>query len=141
MDAGPEYAGPVGMDEKVLLIEPNEALRRELRELFERSGYSVIAVKGSAAEALSQVMRWCPDLIVMGERAANNGCRELMGYLWCQCPVPVMMLGESSDTAHAIPYLEMGVDAYVSQSVDSRELLARARNLLRLAWNGYEEVY
>ena len=125
----------------VLLIEPDQSLRRELRDVFERSGYSVTAVKGNAADALSQVMRWCPDLIVMGERAANGGCRELMGYLWCECPVPVIMLGESGDTSDAIPYLEMGVDAYVCRSVNSRELLARARNLLRLAWNGYEEVY
>lgn len=127
--------------EKVLLIDPDEALRLELRQIFERSGYSVTTVKGNATEALSQVMRWCPDLILMGERAANNGCRELMGYLWCQCPLPVMVLGDSEDETDAIPYLEMGVDAYIPRPVDERELLARAKNLLRLAWNGYEEVY
>ncbi len=127
--------------ESVLLIEPDEVLRRELREVFARSNYSVTVVKGNAVEALSEVMRWCPDLIVMGERAANNGCRELMGYLWDRCPAPVIIVGDSVNAADAIPYLEMGVDAYVSRSVNSRELLARARNLLRLAWNGYEEIY
>ncbi len=71
-------------------------------------------------------MLHCPNLIVMAERSARNGCRELMGYLWDRCPVPVIMLGASCDGGDAIPYFEMGVDVYMSPPVDTRELLARA---------------
>ncbi len=127
--------------DRVLLIEPDAEVRQHLRRVFEVSGYRVTALGSDTQQALHEVMLHCPNLIVMAERSARNGCRELMGYLWDRCPVPVIMLGASCDGGDAIPYFEMGVDVYMSPPVDTRELLARARNLLRLAWNGYEEIY
>ncbi len=141
IDDGPRYSGPVLSADRVLLIEPDDEVRQHLRRVFERSGYGVTALGSDAGRALQEVMRNCPDLIVMAERSAGNGTRELLGYLWDACPVPVIMLGASQDGSDAIPYFEMGVDVYLSPPVDTRELLARAKNLLRLVWNRYEDIY
>ena len=83
-------------------------------------------------EALAEVTRACPDLVVMAESACESTGVQLVGYLWGICSTPLIILGQSSDGADGIPYLEMGADAYVTSPVDFGELLARAHLLVHL---------
>lgn len=98
---------------------------------FGQAGYVVTAARDDG-EALAEVTRACPDLVVMAESAWESTGTQLIGYLWELCWTPLIILGQSSDGADGIPYLEMGADAYLTWPVDFGELLARARLLLRL---------
>jgi two-component system, OmpR family, response regulator len=120
-------------DERVLLVGLDDDVWRQRQASFERSGYRVTRLRGDAGDALQEVMHSWPDLIVMAECSASRGGAELMGYLWGIWPIPVMVLGQRPDVNSSVQYYEMGADAYLAPPVDSRELLARARNLLRLA--------
>lgn len=104
---------------------------RHISSAFGEAGYVVTAVRDDG-EALAEVTRACPDLVVMAESAWDSTGTQLVGYLWELCWTPLIILGQSSDGADGIPYLEMGADAYVTSPVDFGELLARARLLVHL---------
>jgi DNA-binding response OmpR family regulator len=123
-------------DERVLLVGLDDAVLRQRQASFERSGYRVTGLRGDASDALREVVRNRPDLIVMTECSASSGATGLFRYLWGLWPIPVVVVGQREDVDNSVHYCEMGADTYLVPPVDSRELLARARNLLRMAREG-----
>jgi two-component system, OmpR family, response regulator len=117
-------------DALVVLVEDDEDIRRLVRDLLVREGFSV-EVADSAA-ALDQVLaRKRPDLVILdlmlpGEDGLSI-CRRLRG----RGGVPILMLTAKSDPVDRVVGLEMGADDYVTKPFDPRELLARVRALLR----------
>lgn len=102
--------------------------------MFQQSGYRVTALRGDVSDALREVADSWPDLIVLSEWSMKHGALDLLSYLWGNWPIPVIVIGQREDVDSAVRYYEMGADAYLAPSVDSRELLARARNLLRIPY-------
>jgi len=82
-------------------------------------------------QALAEIYRGCPDLVVMFE-----GCHRLNGDELCVriraiCQTPIIVLGQDYEEAAGIEFLEMGADAYLASPLNLRELLAWIRSLLR----------
>jgi len=50
---------------KILIVEDERAIARDLKESLEHLGYSVLAIASSSAEAIALVETWQPDLILM----------------------------------------------------------------------------
>jgi two-component system torCAD operon response regulator TorR len=119
------------MNGAAILLVGDDPEVRHVSSGFGRAGYVVTAVRDDG-EALAEVTRACPDLVVMAESAWESTGVQLVGYLWGICSTPLIILGESCDSADGIPYLEMGADMYVTLPVDVRELVVRARNLVRI---------
>jgi DNA-binding response OmpR family regulator len=75
------------------------------------------------------------DLVVVdngaGEGAAMSFCRELKGR-----GPPIMILSEASDVADRVIALELGADDLLGRPFHKRELLARARALVRRSTGG-----
>jgi len=98
--------------------------------LLHHSGFQVISTMESE-QALAEIYRGCPDLVVMFE-----GCHRLNGDELCVriraiCQTPIIVLGQDYEEAAGIEFLEMGADAYLASPLNLRELLAWIRSLLR----------
>lgn len=119
------------MDSPRLLLVGAGPELSDVQRAFEQAGYGITAVNDDG-EALAEVTRECPDLVVMAESAWGCTGLELIGHLWGLCWSPLIILGESSDSADGILYLEMGADMYVTVPFDLEELIVRARNLVRI---------
>ncbi len=116
---------------KVLVVDPDHAVRREVKSACEQEGYQVIEAD-SAAEALRQVEHSRPNVVLLEvtlpDGAGFDVCRELRKM---DQSVPVIMMSTRSDEIDVVVALEIGADDYVGKPLRLRELVARMTAHLR----------
>jgi len=118
----------------VLTVDDNDALRYSVARCLKEGGYKVREARtGSEALALA---RENPALITL-----DINLPDISGFEVCrrlkQSPetahIPVLHISASFVRAeHRIRGLEGGADAYLTEPIDSEELLATARTLIRV---------
>ncbi|HET6923645.1 MAG TPA: response regulator [Anaeromyxobacteraceae bacterium] len=89
----------------------------------------------SGAEALACAREFAPDLIVTDLLMPGMDGYQLVRLLRAQpalAGIPVIMLTCVSDAESRVQGLEIGADDYLVKPIRGRELLARAKSLLRL---------
>jgi DNA-binding response OmpR family regulator len=98
--------------------------------ILEHSGFGVVNASGSK-QALAEIGRSSPDLIVMRENSRRLNGDELCIRIREISDIPIIVLGQEQEEAAGVEFLEMGADAYLPSPLRLRELLARVRSLLR----------
>ena len=115
---------------RILLVEDEKAIRDAVTAYLERENYWVTAV-GDGQEALEEFGKHHFDLVILdlmlprvpGERV----CRAIRD----NSDVPIIMLTAKGEVEDRIIGLELGADDYLIKPFSPRELVARARALLR----------
>ena len=118
--------------EKILVVCPELAMTDNLIYLLQHSGFQTVNVAGSM-QALAEVNRSSPDLILMRENSRRLNGDELCIRIRELSNAPIIVLGQEQEEAAGVEFLEMGADAYLTTPLRFRELLARVRSLLRRA--------
>ncbi len=118
------------MNEKVLIIEDDEAIVKLLRRSLAYEGYQVdAALDGESGLALARDRQ--PDLVILDWMLPGMDGLEVCQRLRVQSNVPVLML-TAKDTLHdRVQGLDAGADDYVVKPFQLDELTARIRALLR----------
>jgi len=116
--------------EKILVVCPELAMTDNLIFLLQHSGFQTVNVAGSM-QALAEVNRSSPDLILMRENSRRLNGDELCIRIRELSDAPIIVLGQEQDEAAGVEFLEMGADVYLPTPLRFRELLARVRSLLR----------
>jgi len=115
---------------RILLLQPDPSLRDELTFVLQHSGFQV-ASTGEGQQALAEIDRRRPDLIVMAEGNHRWNGDELCIRVREVSDAPIVVLGQDEWEAAGVEFLEMGADAYLTSPLNARELLAMVRSLLR----------
>lgn len=92
-----------------------------------------LAVVSDFDEAIADVHRHRPDLIIANDGSANGRGIELTKGLRADprtAVLPVIVLGDGS-SADAVAALDAGADDYINKPLDAAEFLARIRSVLR----------
>lgn len=115
---------------KVLLVDDDASIIEMNKLYFEKEGYSVaICMQGDKAISTFNVCD--PDLIILDLMLPGmdgvDVCREIRKF----SDVPIIMLTAKTDTFDKVIGLELGADDYVSKPFEPKELLARAKAVLR----------
>ena len=115
---------------RVLICDDDAAIREGLVEVFERAGFTAYSA-GDVAAMERQLAAKGADLIVLdlmmpGEDGLS-ACKRLSG----KGRPPIIMLSALGDDADRIVGLEIGADDYLAKPCNPRELVARARAVLR----------
>ena len=119
--------------DKILIVEDEQSISNFISMVLNANGYDTIIV-GSGEEALTMIASHCPDLIVLDVvMPIQNGLTVLRQLRASGGLVPVLMLTEKDTVDDKVTGLELGADDYLPKPFDPRELLARARVLLRRA--------
>ncbi len=115
---------------RVLIVDDDGEIRDGLVEVFKRAGFAASSAPDVPAmeKALAAAT---PDLIVLdlmmpGEDGLS-ACKRLSG----KGRPPIIMLSALGDDADRIVGLEIGADDYLAKPCNPRELIARARAVLR----------
>jgi DNA-binding response OmpR family regulator len=116
--------------EKILVVCPELAMTDNLTFVLQHSGFQTVNVVGSM-EALAEVDRSSPDLILMRENSRRLNGDELCIQIRALSNAPIIVLGQEEEEVAGVEFLEMGADAYLTTPLRFRELLARVRSLLR----------
>ena len=124
----------LGMDkpDHILIVDDDPEIRALLTDYLVRHGLKATgAADGREMRrvlAREQVDLLVLDLMLPGEDGISL-CRELRAP--GQPALPIVMLSARSEEADRILGLELGADDYLSKPFAARELLARARSVLR----------
>src|SRR3954470_4900155 len=115
----------------ILIIEDDPALLRGLKDNFETQGYEV-QTANDGRKGLEALMKSPPNLLLLDLRRARvNGyeiCRQARSP---QLDMPIIMLTAKGQEEDIVRGLELGADDYVTKPFSIRQLLARAKALLR----------
>ena len=117
---------------KALIVDDDRVLADVLAFTLRREGFQVL----QAHDGLEALQRWAdeqPDLVVL-----DVNLPKLDGFRVCQrireqSDTPIVLLtvrGEEDDIVHG---LELGADDYITKPFSPRQLVARARAVLRRA--------
>ncbi|MBW2031661.1 MAG: response regulator transcription factor [Deltaproteobacteria bacterium] len=118
------------MGKKVLLVDDDEKLQKLVKEYLEDYGFRVLTVSDGSL-ALNAVASESPDLVVLDIMLPGKDGLEILKEIRSKYTVPVIMLTAKGEDADRIVGLELGADDYVPKPFNPRELLARARAVLR----------
>ena len=122
--------------EKILVVEDDRSIHKALRMLFEEEGY-VVDFATDGAAALASFSTSPPVLVILDLKLPKMPGREVCRELKKAAPaLPIIVLSAATDEIDKIVLLELGADDYVTKPFSPKELLARARAVLRRAKRG-----
>ncbi|MDX1616021.1 MAG: response regulator transcription factor [Candidatus Promineifilaceae bacterium] len=116
----------------ILVVDDEPRMIRFIRMNLELEGYQVIEAN-NGMEALDQVRKHLPDLVVMDVMMPKMDGFEALRLLREISTVPVILLTVKSDEEDRVRGLELGADDYVTKPFSPRELVSRVNAVLRRA--------
>ena len=117
------------MNEQILIIDDEPAIRRLVRGALERAGMTVVEA-ANAAEALSFARREGCELVLLDLGLPDRDGMELVPLIKALDRAIIVMTARDA-TAEKVTALDLGADDYVVKPFDTEELLARIRTALR----------
>jgi len=131
---GGEAAGPAGRGEGtcVLLVEDEDQLRRVMKDLLERDGYTVAEAR-DGVQALDQVDRVAPDVIILDLNLPGLDGYSVLTQLRSRSAtrtIPVMVLTAKGDEDNEVRVFELGADDFITKPFRARALSARLEAVL-----------
>jgi DNA-binding response OmpR family regulator len=118
----------------VLLVEDEEPLRRVLRELLEREGFTVVEAS-DGIQALDEVDRSAPDVLVLDLKLPRLDGYGVLNHLRARpstAKLPVIVLTAKGDEENEVRVFETGANDFLTKPFRPRALSARLRALLKL---------
>ncbi|MBI3332884.1 MAG: response regulator, partial [Candidatus Omnitrophica bacterium] len=119
---------------KILVVDDNEHNLSLLRVILRRHGYEPLLAR-SGEEALQQVLREPPDLIILDVMMPGMDgievCRRLKEDEETRL-IPIVIMTSLNQPEDKVRGIEAGADDFLTKPVNQPELMARVRTTLRL---------
>lgn len=113
----------------ILVVDDNESIVSALTEYLEASGYDVVtALDGPSALAVAETHH--PDLALVDIMLPGIDGLELTRRFEA-LGLPVILVTAKSDEVDRLVGLELGADDYITKPFSPREVVARAKAVLR----------
>jgi len=131
--AAPRRSGPRGHPaRKVLLVDDEDSLRKVMKDLLERDGYDVAEAR-DGVQALDQVDRVGPDIIVLDLNLPGLDGYGVLSHLRSRTAtagIPVIVLTAKGDEDNEVRVFELGADDFLQKPFRARALTARLEAVL-----------
>jgi len=125
-------AGGRGAGTCVLLVEDEDQLRRVMKDLLERDGYTVAEAR-DGVQALDQVDRLAPDVIILDLNLPGLDGYSVLAQIRSRPAtrgIPVMVLTAKGDEDNEVRVFELGADDFITKPFRARALSARLEAVL-----------
>lgn len=116
----------------VLVVEDEGNILHLVRSYLEREGYGV-ATAEDGPSGLRKAQELKPDLVILDLMLPGLDGVEVCRQLRSNSQVPVLMLTAKAQEADKLVGFAVGADDYLTKPFSPREMVARARALLRRA--------
>jgi len=123
----------------VLVVDDEESVRDLISMYFGKEGFQVSLAK-DGREALRLNGEQHPDLVILDLMLPGLDGREVCRQIRATSRVPIIMLTARGEEIDRIVGLELGADDYVVKPFSPRELVARAKAVLRRGVTGPDEA-
>lgn len=123
----------------VFIVDDDPKLTKLLKTYFDKEGFvTYLAHEGTnAVEAIKEKK---PDLVILDLMLPGMDGWEICRRLRKDSDVPIIMLTARDEETDRVSGLEMGADDYVSKPFSPREVIARAKAILRRTQKPTEKV-
>jgi DNA-binding response OmpR family regulator len=129
----PRRSGPHGRQAaKVLLVDDEDSLRKVMKDLLERDGY-VVSEARDGAQALNQIDRVGPDIIVLDLNLPGLDGYGVLSHLRSRpatAAIPVIVLTAKGDEDNEVRVFGLGADDFLTKPFRARALSARLEAVL-----------
>jgi len=116
----------------ILVVDDDREIRDLVSRFFKKHDYRV-TVASDGREMKRALADWQIDLVVLDLMLPGEDGLTLCRNLRAGSDIPVIMLTAMGEETDRIVGLEMGADDYLPKPFNPRELLARAKAILRRA--------
>jgi two-component system catabolic regulation response regulator CreB len=126
------------MSQRILVVEDEPAIAESVAYALSRDGFEVeiAATAGAARAAVAGA-----DLVILDLMLPDDsGFNLISGWRRAGLPTPVIVLSSRDGEADRVAALESGADDYVTKPFSPREVVARARAVLRRMQTAKAEV-
>ena len=116
----------------VLLVDDEDSLRRVMRDLLTRDGFDVVEAR-TGAEALDQVDRHAPDIVVLDLNLPGMDGYSVLSELRSRPAtqrIPVIVLTAKGDEDNEVRVFELGADDFLSKPFRAKALSKRLEVVL-----------
>ena len=123
---------PRGKGATVLLVEDEDPLRRVMKDLLEREGYTVAEAR-DGIQALDQVDRHAPDIIMLDLNLPGLDGYGVLAQLRSRPAtrrIPIIVLTAKGDEDNEVRVFELGADDFLTKPFRARALSARLEAVL-----------
>jgi DNA-binding response OmpR family regulator len=114
----------------VLVVDDEPILRETIAFNLQREGYSVLLAE-DGEEALETARAESPDLIILDIMLPKLDGLQVLRILREESTVPILLLSARGEEIDRVLGLELGADDYLAKPFAMRELIARARAMIR----------
>ncbi len=116
----------------VLLVDDEDQLRRVMKDLLERQGYTVVEAR-DGAQALEQVDRHAPDIVILDLNLPGVDGYSVLSQLRSRPStrqLPILVLTAKGDEDNEVRVLELGADDFLTKPFRAKALAARLESAL-----------
>lgn len=121
------------MLKKIFFLEDEIEIQKMLKEYFEKNGFKMVSFT-NAESFLIQLKKEKPDLIFLDLMLPDTDGIEICKFLKSKeeySKIPIIIISAKTQEIDRVAGLEVGADDYVCKPFSLRELLARAKAVLR----------
>jgi diguanylate cyclase (GGDEF)-like protein len=126
-------SGPLSTNQRILVVDDEEHIRKIVRFQLERAGYTVDTAE-DGIEALKAVDQSHPDLVLLDLMMPNMDgyevCRRLKSNYQTN-HIPIIMVTAKADLENKLQGFEDGANDYIAKPFAITELLVRVKNVLQ----------
>ena len=116
---------------RILIVEDDSAIARNLTDFLRGEGFDAVAVSGAAAalEAVDESF----DLALLDVGLPDGNGFSLCSEIKQRFGTPIIFLTASGDEFSVVTGFDLGADDYIAKPFRPRELASRIRSVLRRA--------
>lgn len=119
---------------KIMLIEDDLTIAKELGRTFEKWSYEVFIVQ-DFDHIIEGFRQFQPHIILLDVNLPSYN-----GYYWCQqirkeSNVPIIFISSLSDSMDMIMAMQMGADDYIAKPIDMQFMVSKVQALLRRTYD------
>ena len=115
---------------KILVVDDEEILREMIEFNLRRDGYEVM-LASDGEEALEFARAFEPDLVILDIMLPVIDGLQVLRTLRKDSTVPILLLSARGEEIDRVLGLELGADDYLTKPFAMRELVARAKAMIR----------
>ncbi len=119
-----------GPGKAILIVEDEPALAGVLKDCFTQHGFSVDHV-AEGAGAVEHVLETKPDLVVLDVMLPGENGLDICRKLRKEADIPTILTTARVEEIDRLQGLELGADDYICKPYSPREVVARAKAVLR----------
>lgn len=115
---------------KILIVEDDYSISRELKELLDNSGYEAVILE-NFQDAKNEIVSKMPDLILLDINIPYTNGENLLRELRKESDIPVIMVTSRNNETDEVLSMSYGADDYITKPYNPTILLLRIGAILR----------